>query len=245
VKVGVVIPALNEAGNIGQVVAELLAQSVELVVVADNGSTDTTAAEAAAAGALVVSEPRRGYGYACAAGSAAALERKVDVIVYIDGDHASDPAELGGLLEPLHAGTADLVLGSRVLGTIHGGAMAPHQRVGNAVSALLMRRLYRVGVTDLGPYRAIRSELLRELAMTEMTFGWPTEMTVKTARRGARIIEVPVSWHERRLGRSKVSGTVKGSILASYHIIRVTLRHAVGGRRRSSPGHGREWTDRV
>lgn len=224
-RVVAVIPALDEAGNIATVVAELLAE-VDAVVVADNGSTDDTAAVAAAAGATVVSEPRRGYGYACAAGTAAALTAGADVVVYIDGDGSSIPAEVGALLTPIASGAADLVLGSRTLGRIENGAMPAHQRFGNTLSAWLMRLLYRIGVTDLGPYRAIRAELVASLDMTEMTFGWPTEMTVKCAKRGVTIVEVPVTWRRRGEGRSKVSGTLKGSVLAARYILGVTIRHA-------------------
>ncbi len=149
-----------------------------------------------------------------------------DVIVYLDGDQSSPPEEIGRLLEPLLSDEADLVLGSRVLGRIDHRAMAVHQRLGNRLSAWLMRRLYGVTVTDLGPFRAIRSDLLISLDMEEMTFGWPTEMTVKTAKAGFRIIEVPVSWLSRGAGRSKVSGTIRGSLLAGRHILGVTLRHA-------------------
>lgn len=222
----VVIPALDEAGSIEAVVMAVLEQpSSPLVVVADNGSTDATAELASRGGAVVVGEARRGYGYACAAGVAEALRRDADIVVFLDGDHSSDPTELGRVLAPIIDGQADLVLGSRVLGSIEKGAMAPHQRFGNRWSALLMRRLYGLTVTDLGPFRAIDARLLAGLGMTEMTFGWPTEMTVKTARRGGRIVEVPVAWNNRRAGRSKVSGTIKGSVLAGYHILRVTLRH--------------------
>lgn len=224
--VAVIIPALNEAGNIGALVRELRRGSVTWVIVADNGSTDDTAAEARAAGAKVVAEPRRGYGYACAAGSARALESGADVLVYMDGDGSARPEELPRLLEPLERGAAELVLGSRVLGGAAAGALAPHQRFGNALSAALMRRLYGIAVTDLGPYRAIRAGLLRDLDMHEMTYGWPTEMTVKAARRGGRVVEVPVSWDNRRGGRSKVSGTVRGSVLAGVYILGVTLRYA-------------------
>jgi glycosyltransferase involved in cell wall biosynthesis len=217
----VIVPALNEAGNIAALVRETLAQGVLEVVVVDNGSTDDTAAQAAEAGAAVVREPRRGYGYACAAGSAAA---RGDILVYLDADFSFLPAELGRLVDPIAAGAADLVLGSRPLGGIARGAMPPHQRFGNTLTAALMRGLYRIPVTDLGPYRAIRADLLRSLDMREMTYGWPTEMMVKAARRGARVIEAPVSYHARRSGRSKVGGTVKGSALAAYHILRVTLK---------------------
>ena len=218
----VIIPALNEAGNVAGVVAAARAQAVDEVIVVDNGSSDATAAVAAAAGAVVVAEPRRGYGYACAAGSAVAHG---DILVYLDGDGSSLPAEMSRLIEPLRADAADLVLGSRVLGHIAAGAMPPHQRFGNWLAASLMRGLYRVHVTDLGPYRAIRRDLLGELDMREMTFGWPTEMMVKAARRGARIHEVPVSYLARTWGRSKVGGTLRGSMLAAYRILSVTLRN--------------------
>jgi glycosyltransferase involved in cell wall biosynthesis len=219
----VVIPALNEAGNVAGVVAAARAQAVDEVIVVDNGSSDATAAVAAAAGAIVVTELRRGYGYACAAGSAAAHG---DILVYLDGDGSSSPAEMPRLIEPLRADAADLVLGSRVLGHIAAGAMPLHQHTGNWLAASLMRGLYRVQVTDLGPYRAIRRDLLGELDMREMTFGWPTEMMVKAARRGARIREVPVSCLPRTWGRSKVGGSLRGSLFAAYRILSVTLRYA-------------------
>ena len=228
--VAVVIPALNEADNVAAVIAGLHAEAVDMVIVVDNGSTDDTAAVAAANDAIVVSEPRRGYGQACAAGSAEALRRGADVVVYIDGDQSSLPNELSQLLDPIVNGDADLVLGSRVLGTIEQGAMAPHQRFGNWLTAAIMRRLYDLTVTDLGPYRAIDANLLGALQMTEMTFGWPTEMTVKSARRGARVVEVPVTWAVRASGESKVSGTVKGSLLAGWFLLSVTVKHAFGAR---------------
>jgi len=226
VKTAVIIPALNEAGHIGPLVRETLAQPVDWVIVVDNGSTDETAVVAEDAGAVVVHEPRRGYGYACAAGTTVALAKQADILIYMDGDYSSLPAECARLLAPLRQDRADLVLGSRTLGRIVAGAMPPHQRFGNWLSARLLSRLYGVTVTDLGPYRAIRAGLIASLDMQEMTFGWPTEMTVKVAKRNGRILEVPVSWHARRSGRSKVSGTVRGSVLAAYHILGVTLRYA-------------------
>lgn len=225
-KTAVIIPALNEAGAIGPLVRETLAQGVAWVVVVDNGSTDNTAELARQAGALVVNEPRRGYGYACAAGTAAALQMGADILVYMDGDYSSLPAELPRLLEPLAQGATDLVLGSRVLGHIAMGAMPPHQRFGNWLAARLMRALYGTPVTDLGPYRAIHADVMRRLRMREMTFGWPAEMMVKVARAGGRIVEVPVSWHNRRAGRSKVSGTLRGSLLAAYYILGVMVRYS-------------------
>ena len=223
-KIAVIIPALNESGNIRRLVAEVLATAAVNVIVADNGSTDATADEARAAGAQVVCEPRRGYGYACAAGVAAVPD--ADVLVFLDGDYSFLPAELPLLLAPIQDGRADLVLGSRPLGHVAPGAMPPHQRFGNWLAARLMNLLYGLTITDLGPYRAIRRTLLARLQMREMTFGWPTEMIVKSARLKARIIEVPVSCHSRRAGRSKVSGTVRGTVLATWYILGVTFRYA-------------------
>lgn len=227
-KVAVVIPALDEAGHIAALVQETRAQLVDWVIVVDNGSADDTGLLAQQAGAQVTHEPRRGYGAACLAGSSMALHLGAELIVYLDGDYSALPAEMPRLLAPLKTGSADLVLGSRVLGQIASGAMPPHQRLGNRLFAALVRLLYGVRVTDAGPYRAIRADLLRKLDMQESTFGWPTEMTVKAAKRQARIVEVPISWHSRRTGVSKVGGTLRGSLLASYHILRITLRYTLG-----------------
>ena len=258
-KTAVIIPALNEAGNIAELVRQTLVQPVDWVIVVDNGSTDETAVLAAKAGAQVVGELRQGYGYACAAGTAVALTLNADILVYMDGDFSSLPEEIGRLIDPIQAEQADLVLGSRTLGQIATGAMLPHQRFGNWLSSRLMSWLYHIRVTDLGPYRAIRATTMRQLTMQEMTFGWPTEMMVKVAKgnacserrpkvtgrsactercrsacaercRSGRIVEVPVSWHVRRAGKSKVSGTLRGSLLAGYYILGVTLRYAFGKR---------------
>jgi glycosyltransferase involved in cell wall biosynthesis len=235
----VVIPALNEAGNIQGLVQEILALELPGVVltvcVADNGSTDGTGERARQAGAQVVYEARRGYGYACAAGARAAGQS--DILVFLDGDGSSLPAELPLILNPVLAGKADLVQGSRELGQIAPGAMPPHQRLGNRLATGLIRSLYGIPLTDLGPYRAIRRELLDRLDMQEMTYGWPTEMTVKAARRKARLLEVPVSYHRRRSGRSKVSGTLRGTVLAAWFILGVTVRYAIT---RPKASHSRE-----
>ena len=222
--VTVIIPALNEAGNIGKLVYEVRAIAPLEVIVVDNNSTDSTAEEAREARGKVVIESRRGYGYACAAGVAAAQD--ADVLVFMDGDYSFSPADLPLLLSPILEGRADLVLGSRELGRIASGAMPPHQRFGNWLVSRLMNLLYGISITDLGPYRAIRRQLLMQLDMQEMTYGWPTEMIVKSARRGARIMEVPVSYQSRRYGHSKVSGTIRGTVLAAWFILGVTFRYA-------------------
>jgi glycosyltransferase involved in cell wall biosynthesis len=227
--VSVIIPALNETENITSLVADVQAAWPAEVIVVDNGSTDDTAAVVRATStACLVTEPRRGYGYACAAGIEAA--GGADIVVFLDGDHSFSPAEMPRLLQPILNGEADLVLGSRPRGGIAPGAMPPHQRFGNWLVARLMNALYDLRVTDLGPYRAVRRELLEQLDMQEMTYGWPQEMLVKAARRGARIVETPVSYHSRRSGKSKVSGTLRGTALATYYIRGVPLRHALPAR---------------
>ncbi|MGD8626377.1 MAG: glycosyltransferase family 2 protein [Anaerolineae bacterium] len=227
-KTAAIIPAHNEEIPLPGVLAEIPAGVVAFVVVVDNGSTDGTAQVAREAGAVVVDEPRLGYGYACAAGVRAARQQGAEVLVFVDGDGSFDPAQIDQLLAPIEAGRADLVLGSRPAGGIEPGAMLPHARFGNWLVARLMGQLYGLQVTDLGPFRAIRADLLAGLDMREMTFGWPTEMMVKAARAGARVIEVPVRYRVRRGGRSKVSGTLRGTILATYYILFVTLRYAFG-----------------
>ncbi len=176
---------------------------------------------ALAAGARVIKEPRRGYGYACAAGAAAA--QGADAVIFLDGDGSFDPQEIPRLLAPLADDHADLVLGTRMTGGTQAGAMPPHQLYGNRLAAILIRLLYGVSLTDLGPFRAVRNPLLQSLNLREMTFGYGTEMIVKAAQRRARIVEVPVTYQKRWTGHSKVSGTIRGTLLASYTIIRVTF----------------------
>lgn len=229
-QVAIIIPALNEGGNIRRLVGEipLAAAGQVRVIVVDNGSTDATATEAREAGAAVVSEPRRGYGYACAAGVAAASDLPDEAIaIFLDGDGSFDPAQIVALLEPLRDGQTAMVLGSRIRGGIEPNAMPPHQLFGNRMVSRLMSVLYRLEITDLAPYRAVRLGLLRSLDMREMTFGWPTEMMVKAANCRVGIVEVPVRFRKRWSGKSKVSGTVRGTLLATYYILGVTLRYAL------------------
>jgi glycosyltransferase involved in cell wall biosynthesis len=224
-RIAAVIPALDEALSIARVVSGLLARadvSLDRVIVVDNGSTDDTGALARAAGAEVVREPQRGYGRACLAGVLAA--RDAEIIVLLDGDAADDPDDLPRVLAPLLRGEADLVVGSRTLGSREAGSMTPQQIFGNALAAWLMRRLYGVRVTDLGPFRAIRRADLLALEMAELTYGWSVEMMVKAARAGYRYREVPVQYR-RRIGVSKVGGTLAGSLRAGWCIIGTTLRH--------------------
>ncbi len=225
-RIAAIVPALDEAPSIGRVVRGLREQrGVPLaeVIVVDNGSRDGTGELASQAGARVVREERRGYGHACLAGVLAA--DGADVLVLLDGDAADDPADLARIVEPVLDGTADLVVGSRALGTREPGAMTPHQVFGNRLAAMLMRGLYGVRVTDLGPFRAIRRADLLALDMRELTYGWSVEMMVKAARAGYCYAEVPVTYH-RRIGVSKVAGTLRGSVRAGWCILSTTFRYA-------------------
>lgn len=225
-RIAAVIPCLNEAPSVERVVRNMREQphvALDRVIVVDNGSTDGTGELAAGAGADVVREERRGYGYACQAGVLAAAD--ADVIVLLDGDAADDPADLPRILEPLLAGRAELVVGSRALGSREPGSMTSQQVVGNGIAAAVMRLLYGSRVSDLGPFRAIRRRDLVALEMQEMTYGWSVEMMVKAARAGYRYHEVPVRYH-RRIGVSKVGGTLKGSIWAGWCIISTVFKYA-------------------
>lgn len=225
--VDVVIPALDEALSLPLVLKDLPRELVRAVVVADNGSRDGTAEIARAYGAAVVIEPRRGYGSACLAGLSQVARHAPlpDVVVFLDADHSDDAGDLPRLLAPLTSDAADLVVGSRALGVRERGALLPQQRIGNAVAAFLMRRLYGVKVTDLGPFRAIRWAALADLGMTDRDYGWTAEMQVKAFRAGLRYAEVPVSYR-RRVGRSKIAGTLRGTMGAGVKIIATVLRHS-------------------
>jgi glycosyltransferase involved in cell wall biosynthesis len=227
--VDVVIPAFNEEASLPLVLAAVPRGRVRRVVVCDNASTDGTAAAAAAGGAEVVREGRAGYGSACLRALAHLRESgPPEVVVFLDGDYSDHPGELGRLVDPILDGVADLVIGSRTLGERERGALLPQARAGNAVACWLIRLLYGHRYTDLGPFRAIAWKALERLEMSDPDFGWTAEMQVKALRRGLRVLERPVSYR-RRVGVSKITGTVRGTLRAGHKILWTVLRHA--GRR--------------
>ncbi|MEZ5967431.1 MAG: glycosyltransferase family 2 protein [Planctomycetota bacterium] len=214
----VVIPVLDEALSLPLVLAELPRDLVRRVIVVDNGSTDGSAAVARAHGAHVVTEPRRGYGSACLAG-VAALRVDDEIVAFLDGDHSDYPDDLRELLEPVWSGAADLVIGSRMLRHEARRALPPQARFGNRLAALLMRLLFGLRCTDLGPFRVIRQADLHRLGMTDRDFGWTVEMQLRAHLRGLRVREVPVRYRAR-IGDSKISGTLRGSLRAGYKILK-------------------------
>lgn len=227
--VSVIIPVIDEEESIGRVLIDLPRAEVTDIIVVDGGSRDRTRAVARAYGARVIEEPRRGYGRACLTGAEAAPEgpapTDADVLVFLDGDYSDYPEDLPLLLAPIRENRADLVLGSRFLsGGLDPGVLPGHQVFGNWLAASLIRLLYGVQITDLSPFRAIRRETFKALEMRQLTYGWPTEMIAKTARLRRPIVEVPVRYR-KRIGVSKVGGTVKGSILAAYYILSTIARH--------------------
>jgi len=221
-KIGVVIPALNEEQAVGRVIADVPAWVDEIVVV-DNGSHDGTARAARTAGAHVVTEAERGYGAACQAGIRAL--RAPDIIVFLDGDYSDRPQEMASLIDPIAAGEADFVVGSRVRGRRGPGALTPQQRFGNWLACRLIRRIWGTACSDLGPFRAIRTDALRALDVRDRAYGWTVEMQLKAAESGLRYLEVPVSYRAR-IGVSKISGTLRGSLLAGVTILTVIARSA-------------------
>ena len=224
--IDVVIPALDEEHALPHVLGAIPRHLVRRVVVADNGSRDGTRAVALAHGAEVVHEPTRGYGAACLRALALLRDDPPDVVVFLDGDHSDHPEELPSVLAPIFRGDADFVVGSRARGVRERGALTPQQRVGNEIACRALRLLYGARYTDLGPFRAIRWATLEALDMRDRNFGWTVEMQIKAARQRVRHAEVPVSYR-RRIGRSKVSGTVRGTILASGKILWTLARHAL------------------
>ena len=229
-RVSVIIPTHNEAQAIGRVLADLPSDLVTEVIIVDSNSTDGTPEIAAKMGARVVGEPRRGYGRACLTGLASA--ENPDVVVFLDGDYSDRPAELPLLLSPIAEGRADITLGSRLGEQRIPGALPWHAAFGNWLAASLINLLYGLKISDLGPFRAARADVLRELALQEATYGWAVEMILKGAVAGFRIVEVPVSYYPR-IGKSKISGTVKGTVGAAWfilsRIVRYYFRHQRAG----------------
>lgn len=228
--VWVIIPALNEEQSLPRVLGDLPA--VGRTIVVDNGSTDRTAAVAAAAGANVVQEPQRGYGAACLCGLAE-IEKAIgagqpppSVVVFLDGDYSDYPEHLPDLVSPILAGEADFVLGSRLLGQREAGAMPPQSVWGNRLACFLMRWLFGARYTDLGPFRAIDYQSLRSLGMVDRNFGWTVEMQIKARRARLRTLEVPVPYR-CRIGQSKISGTLAGTIKAGYKILFVIAKYGL------------------
>ena len=219
----VIIPVYNEAQALPLVLKELPRHLAQEVIVVDNGSTDGTFASAQAAKVKVMFEPRRGYGRACQAGMLA-LPAGCEVVVFLDGDHSDYPEDLPALLAPIERGEADLVIGSRVLGHAQPGSLTPQQRVGNWLACRLIGLRFGRAFTDLGPFRAVRRGPLQALAMRDPTFGWNVEMQMKALKAGLRVAEVPVRYRPR-IGTSKISGTLSGTLRASAKILFTLARY--------------------
>jgi len=228
VRVSVIIPTHNEAEAIERVLADLPSDLTTEVIVVDSNSNDGTPGIAARMGARVVQEPRRGYGRACLTGLAAA--NSPGEVVFLDGDYSDRPSELPILLAPITEGRADITLGSRLQGRRSAEALPWHQAFGNRLAASLIRLLYGLEISDLGPFRAGRADVLRALALEETTYGWAVEMILKGALGGFRVVEVPVSYHPR-IGKSKISGTLKGTVGAAWFILSLIVRYYFRRRR--------------
>jgi glycosyltransferase involved in cell wall biosynthesis len=228
VRISVIIPTYNEAQAIGRVLADLPHDLVTEVIVVDSNSKDGTPDIAAKMGARVLKEPRRGYGRACLTGLANTLSP--DIVVFLDGDYSDRPSELPILLGPIIDGRADITLGSRRAASAKSSALPWHQSLGNRLAAGLIRRWYGVQITDLGPFRAARADVLRALELEEATYGWAVEIILKGAIAGFRIVEVPVSYHPR-IGKSKISGTIRGTVAAAWFILSRIVRYYFPHRR--------------
>ena len=221
----VIIPVLNEAESIGLVLSHIPNGIASAVIVVDNGSTDETAAVAEAGGAVVVVESQRGYGAACLRGMTEAVRFAPDIIVFLDGDYSDYPEEMSGLVRPILDDGYDMVIGSRMLGRRAPGAMPIQSLIGNVMVPRIIRWLYGHSYTDLGPFRAIRYDRLLELGMADRNFGWTVEMQIKAAQRGFRTLDVPVRYR-KRVGVSKITGTLSGAVRAGVKILWVTFRYA-------------------
>lgn len=219
-KIVVIIPAFNEENAVGNVIKDIPKNIVSEIIVVNNNSNDLTKANAKAAGAIVIDEPKQGYGNACLKGLAfvAQMNIKPDIIVFIDADYSDYPQELELLIKPILTNNIDMVIGSRVLGKREKKSMLPQQIFGNWLATSLLKLFYKVSYTDLGPFRAIKYQQLLVLNMNDKTYGWTVEMQLKAAKHKLKITEVPVSYRVR-IGHSKVSGTIKGTIMAGYKIL--------------------------
>jgi glycosyltransferase involved in cell wall biosynthesis len=223
-RVALVIPVIDEGATIAGVVRAVPRDVVDEIIVVDGGSSDDTVAIARAAGARVIVEPRAGYGAACRAGVRAAAD--CAVVAFIDGDGSDDPADLARLVAPVLAGEQDFVIGSRARGVREPGSMGAHQLLAGKLAGLAMRALYGVRYTDMGPLRAIRRDALERLAMRERTYGWNLEMQMRAARARLRILELPVAHRNRAGGASKVAGSLRGTLRASWNIATTFVRVA-------------------
>lgn len=222
-KAALIIPAFNEDAVIGQMLAAAPPGLYEIIIVSDNGSSDGTADAAYSQGATVVSDDERGYGAACLR-AISALPDTIDAVVFMQADLSESYAEADLLLAPIRNGEADLVIGSRALGSAEPGALLPHQKFGNDVASLLVRLLFGHRYTDLGPYRAIRLDRLRAMGMQDRNYGWTVEMQVRALQQGLRVIEVPIRYRVRQAGVNKVSGNLTASIKAGWKIVTTVLR---------------------
>lgn len=231
-RVSVIIPTHNEAQSIGRVLADLPTDIVTEVLVVDSNSTDGTPDIASKMGARVLHEPRRGYGRACLTGLASASSP--DIVVFLDGDYSDRPNELPLLLSPIIDGRADVSLGSRLGKQSVHGALPWHAAFGNRLAALLIRLLYGLRISDLGPFRAGRADVLRRLDLQENTYGWAVELILKGALGGFHIVEVPVSYYPR-IGKSKISGTLRGTVGAAWFILFLIVRYSFRHRKRAVP----------
>lgn len=222
----VIIPAFNEENGIGEVIREIPKNLISEIIVINNASTDNTEQIAIKAGAIVLREPVPGYGKACLKGIEYLKQTQPvpDVVVFLDADHSDYPEEIPALLKPITQGNADLVIGSRPLGIKEDGSMTPQQIFGNWLATRLLKLFYGVRFTDLGPFRAIRFSKLIELEMQDKTYGWTVEMQLKAAKKGFQCVEVPVRYR-KRIGFSKISGTVKGTIMAGYKILATIFKY--------------------
>lgn len=223
-KIVVVIPAFNEEKAIGKVISDIPRPFVSEVVVANNASTDQTCEVATRAGAVVVDELTKGYGWACLKGIEKARELGAEIIVFIDGDYSDYPEEIPVIVSPILEQNKDMVIGSRVLGKREKGSLTPQQVFGNWLATRLIRIFYRARYTDLGPFRAITLEALDKLKMSDKTYGWTIEMQIKAAKLKMSYCELPVNY-KKRIGKSKVSGTVKGTLLAGIKIIFAVFKY--------------------